>query len=966
MKRVLLSLVVLASLAWAADARFPRGTPVAPPTNPNLMQENVFGLASAGWNDPSTWYVPGTGNPALSTDDWYHSNGVYGMRPYDLTAADCGAAGAAIAAARGRYAWVFGPDHGSATGFTWTSSFDYRIGYTNDPGVLPARAPFAYSIGRNTAAAPVATFTGTISGNTLTASGVSGVIMNDGPAFVTGAGVTQANILSQSTGTGGQDGTYTISGAPQSVGPVAMVANITNAGIYQDPQLLCNPDDATYPFYIYSEMGASGVQHVMAVIKSADLVTWTDPLPTHGTLNFNAWASFQRVKRNGTGDWESVGLQAGFPMNGNTFARTKWTSTDGLTFQPATSSADNLNNCIPASAQVGTSTSCTGTNVLSASSANSNPYTITVGSDTWMMGGLNTINNGTREGSQWVGRFPVDADLNVIDSPAPVTVSAAYDGIYPGPNYLQNVSGYVEDGIAHYYALAGWPISATLWATRTYATFSNGGACASAGVAGGARGVSSFVGSIGGTGTVLTVTSLTSGTIVTGAAVFGGNLGNGNGTVITGQSSGTPGGAGDYTVTMSSPQNISSGSLNATACGGLWQQKIDYYTEVIDATAAASAAPVGVQASCANDIATLTWYNSLPHQNYRVYRGTTVGSQPTNVGDVTGTSTTDAPGGTGVYYYKVVTLNGGEQGSRIVSTYCSSSSAFVNAHINRALAEGADASTCNRTIMDSFESWLISEGLLANLRLATSVYFCVAQDGSNVISKIFDMGTTRLPRGGDYTPTTSNTTYSATGINSNPAWVNTSSAYGYYGGDRSYSNNIRRQTQITFFAAYQKPGTGQVTPFISGQFGGRIELTHTSGAPGSASFYLFDGTTNKTATSAFSGSATDFHTMAGVFDGTDLIAYADGAAGTPQSGLTIPSPTLNPADALTGQQGLSGNMQLLGSGGDQFLRAYSTGAITATGSRAGYSGALQAMFDIGLTAGQNASLNSLVRGWQGL
>lgn len=105
--------------------------------------------------------------------------------------------------------------------------------------------------------------------------------------------------------------------------------------------------------------------------------------------------------------------------------------------------------------------------------------------------------------------------------------------------------------------------------------------------------------------------------------------------------------------------------------GGLDDEMVDYYTYVYDATAAASAAPVGVRASCVDGVVTLQWYDALPHQNYRVYRGTDATTQATLIGDVSGLSTTNSPTPGSVYYYKVVTLNSGEQGSRVVSTYVS-------------------------------------------------------------------------------------------------------------------------------------------------------------------------------------------------------------------------------------------------------------------------------------------------------
>jgi hypothetical protein len=258
--------------------------------------------------------------------------------------------------------------------------------------------------------------------------------------------------------------------------------------------------------------------------------------------------------------------------------------------------------------------------------------------------------------------------------------------------------------------------------------------------------------------------------------------------------------------------------------------------------------------------------------------------------------------------------------------------------------------------MDTFDGWLISNSRSNNLQFATMADFCVAKSGS-VISKIFDMGTTRLPRGGDYTPTTGNTTYNATGINSKPAWVNgTNTSQGYYGNGRF--NNIRRKTQITLFAAYQKPGTAQITPLAWGEVGG-MKMTHTTGAPGTISCQLYDATHPVTATATVAGLATDVHTAACTFDGTTLIAYSDAVAGTGQTGLVIPSPNLNPPDALTGAMVNASVTPFLGSGSASLK--YQGGSYVFSNNEALYSGRAQLVLDIALPQGQITSLDALVR-----
>ena len=842
-----------------------------------LRQQNVFGLTGSAWQDTANYYVPGTGSPAVSTADYYHSNGVAWMRPYDLTAADCGSAGASIAASRGRYVWFMSADH-PAGGFNWNGGNSFRIGFSSDPGVLPSRMEFFYSDQTVNPTATIATFNGFISGTTLTAnSPISGLIMNDNHATLTGAGVAaNTRVVSQLSGTAGGAGTYTVS-VSQTVGsvgsPVSLSAYQTNYNIYQNPGFFCNPDDASFPFYVSGEGAASSVLHEQGYIKSADLVTWSaTPTPSHVTLNFDGWSSFQNIVRDGVNSWHSVGLEVNYPQNGTIFGRSKWTSTDGKVWVPGTVA---INQCLPTSAQNPSNFEiCLGASSISVGQSAAPPFSIS--GQSWSIGRLNTYTSGSRIGPQWAGRVPIDANFNTLDSPAAVKVSTAYAGYYPGPTYVQDTFGYIEDGIAHYYASIGFLNSSSLFGLTDAATYANG--------------------------------------------------------------------------------------------GGLWQQALDYYTEIIDATAAAGAAPIGVRASCASSVASLTWYNALPTQTYRLYRGTTAGSQTTLVGDFTGTTATD-PGMTlnAVTYYKLVYLNGGtEQKNSVVSTYCSTSSAQVNAHITRCLAAGCDSTTIDRTWLDSFDSWHSSNGLSNNLMLATMVDFGTTKDGSNVISKIFDYGTTRLPRGGDYTPMTTSTTYSATGINSKPAWLNAnSSAKGYYGGGPGYLNNIRRKTQITILVAYQKSHTNQIMPLVSGQFGSRIYLSHDSGSPGTISAALFDATQQKIATAPVIGLATDFHTAALVFDGTNLIAYSDGIAGTPQSGLIIPSPNLNPPDGLTGQVTVDNLTHVLVSGDQGGLYSRDTNTFSSQGNAAQFNGAAIEVLDKGLSASQVLSWHNLIRTHQG-
>jgi hypothetical protein len=839
---------------------------------PNLRQQNVFGITGSAWATPSTYYTPGKGNPAISTADYYHMDGLYWFRPNDLTNAACGSTGASIAASRGRYVWFASPDHPDYN-YGWADGRDFMVGYSSDPGIFPASMTSIIRGGPNfsLASVPVATITASISGTTLSVTAITGTMSFDNNAVVAGTGVTANTfVLSQISGTPGGIGTYSLSNS-MSVGSESMTVSQQGYFLYQAPWLVCNPDDASFPFYLYAEGSGSRVQHEEGYAKSADLINWTVVGPSHITMTYGGtlnWSSFQRVVRDSAGSWHSTGLQSNFPA-GSVFGSAKWTSTDGKMWVPNPTTLINV--CLPPNSTGPAGALPCPDSPAKAANLDGAPDTVTAASQAWMIGGLSNYISGTRVGNQWLARTPIDVNFNVLASPSPVLVSTPYGGVYPSPSFLQNQSGYVEDGVAHYYASNGFFPSSANDGLVNGATYANG--------------------------------------------------------------------------------------------GGLWQQAIDYYTEILDPVAAANAAPVGVAASCSSSVVYLNWYNALPNNTYRVYRGTTAGSQTTLVANVTGTTISDsgAPAGA-VAYYKIVTMNAGvEQKSRVVSTYVSSSSAFVNAHITRVLAAGGDVTTINRAWLDTVYNWLTSNNLLKNLLIGTMVENGVAKSGST-ISTIYDLGTTRLPRIGDYTTTTANTTYNATGIGGAPAWVNggSSNAWGYYGNGRL--NNLRRMTQLTMYALYQKGDTLQASLFGSGGDGTQgISLYHSAGTPGAANFLLADATQTKTATATISGSATAIHSIAGTFDGTTLLAYADAAAGTGLTGLVIPSPDLTSTDALTGQTSNPLNVSFLGSGAQVTKYTYGTGYIFEQ-TQANFNGGALFMFDVALTSAQISSLDTLLKG----
>lgn len=625
----------------------------------------------------------------------------------------------------------------------------------------------------------------------------------------------------------------------------------------ETPWLVYNPDDLPdHPFHMYVHGVKDTHQHTM-LFRSADMDNWTIVTRTH---EYPAWAlghtGYQQITRNGTGDWESIGLGNVSAFTQNTTAH--WTSTDGITFSVDSANID--------------------TRVDKSDFAVSDGVLVTIGStlyritrednfDTTLNVNPNSTPGAVRVG-QYVSAVPVSstgavATNNLNDV---IRISDRYAGNYPGPDYLQSVSGYAEDGVAH------------IWATHGF--FSDTG------------------------------------------------LGVGN-----------------------------QGADYADG-GGYDNELVDYYTYIYDATAAAQAAPCGVRWSCSAGVVTLQWYDALPNNTYRVYRGTTIGTQATLIGDVTGTSTTDSPA-TGTYYYKVVTLEGGtERGHRIIRARVSSNSALVNKHYDRVVAAGGDGATIDTSWLTAVEGWLSSQGLTNNLLYWADPAFGVIKDGSNILSKVFCLGTTLKPRGGDYTPITSSTTYSATGLNGTvPAWVNgTNTASGYFGGQRL--NNIRRKTALTLVGVYQKSGTSLCTLFAWGENNTGYYLQNSSGTGNATLFAGMTASWSATATGPATLTNGVAHIIGGTLTGSQAIAYVEGVAGTPAACTnTLP---------MKGTLG-SGQVFFLGSGSYGLKNQVAMTATDASGSyvfssnQAAFTASDLIVFDAELSGAQMASLNALIR-----
>lgn len=212
-----------------------------------------------------------------------------------------------------------------------------------------------------------------------------------------------------------------------------------------------------------------------------------------------------------------------------------------------------------------------------------------------------------------------------------------------------------------------------------------------------------------------------------------------------------------------------------------------------------------------------------------------------------------------------------------------SASAYLNAHITRVLNDGgvSPVTIDSAAWLIAVDAWLTSNDLWKYLLYWVNPAFGHKLSSGHV-TKIYCLGTTRLPRGGDYTPTTSNTTYSATGMNGTvPGWTNPGAAdRGYFGSGRL--NNIRRKREITLVAAYKKANSNTATLLATDQFSG-FNFQHTSG--GNASFQLYDDVTSRTATKSIA-SHTTAQIIAGTFDGTTVNCYAEAvASSSPQTGL---------------------------------------------------------------------------------
>jgi len=554
----------------------------------NLIERSLFSTSTPTLSY-SSWYTPGNGSPAISTSDYYLTDGLYWSRPYDLDT--MGSEGATIKAREGmRYVWLLWADHiGNFVG-----SAALYIGYSNDPQVWPSPTTMTMLFAAN-----------------------------DSINVVDQNGYTQNTFYP-----------------------------------YQIPYLVYNTDSAGDKFYIYAEglSLSSSRQHELTLMTTADFLSATVVGPTIPTTAFSGWTSFGRPERLGVNSWEvyTFGKTDG---SATTPAHYKYTSTDGWVW----------------------------TLVSSTIRAGSGPWLSVSGQEYLLTKEAGTDND-------YLSLLAVDANRVSLGTYTRISTSfgpSVGDGTaYPGPTYFQDADAYQEDGIASIYLTRGFPVS--------HHDGTNNGP-----YLGNSPSFYDITGSI--TSNVLTVTAIPGG--VPPLAVGFRLLFLSGQPEITSFGTGT-GGTGTYNVSATS--DLASTSIKIATNGGLWQQFVDQYYYITDATAAASAAPLGVAADCVSGTVTISWNNCLPHQNYRVYRGTTVGTQATLIGDVTGVSITDTPTPGSQYFYKVVTMNGGEQGSRVVSVYASNNTLMVTRHVNRVINDGGDTSKIDMTFLASVDSYLTS------------------------------------------------------------------------------------------------------------------------------------------------------------------------------------------------------------------------------------------------------------------
>jgi hypothetical protein len=313
----------------------------------------------------------------------------------------------------------------------------------------------------------------------------------------------------------------------------------------------------------------------------------------------------------------------------------------------------------------------------------------------------------------------------------------------------------------------------------------------------------------------------------------------------------------------------------------------DYYSFITDATAAADAAPVGVRATCSGGVVSLQWYDALPHQNYRVARSSSASGPWTDLADVTGLSYSDnSPTADAVNYYRVTTLNSGEQGSRIVSTYASTYGTLANKHVTRALSAGANISTIDVAWVDTVADWLTTNNLTSSLVSWCSPSFGITYSSAPSVDRIMDLSCVTDPyKSRDAKAVTTDTRYSATGVSGSvPGISPNGNANAIVALQHFNFNPTRQKAAVTAISVFNPEWTFDAVPIGYMEISNGWELRHQ---PGSDRIRFRTGITS-TADAFVSAPDTGDIFAAGVWaaDGTTT-AYCNGTMGTPVAGTAV-------------------------------------------------------------------------------
>lgn len=269
-------------------------------------------------------------------------------------------------------------------------------------------------------------------------------------------------------------------------------------------------------------------------------------------------------------------------------------------------------------------------------------------------------------------------------------------------------------------------------------------------------------------------------------------------------------------------------------------QEIDLWAIITDATAAAGAAPVGLRASCAAGVITVSWYDILPQGTYRIDTSASSSGPWTDHGDFVGGS---APINLGdldaLRYVRLTKLTAGvDQQSRIVPIWVSAASATANQHITRVATSGGDTSTVDPVWLDAAITWLSSNGLTGNLAQWTDPRFGVNTTGNLIC---YDLAATINSRQrGDFQALTSGITRSANTFGTGKAGLVAAATTDRWtwSAPNHMMNNIRRFDGLTIAVAYSRTNAFKTTFFTSGGDSDWCDFSHDNGSNSGVTFHF--------------------------------------------------------------------------------------------------------------------------------